>query len=173
MQHSLPLHTAPSASTPTSPDLAADLKSEFLFDMKGALEAPQSVGSTPAGGRRIWYFKSGSFAGPRLRGEVLPGGGDWALERPDGVVQLDVRITLCTEDGALIYVTYRGVFDASPDVLRRLRSGEPVDPAEYYFRTTPVFETSAEQYRWLNRIVAVGVGRRTGAGIEYAVYAIK
>ena len=161
------------ASALTSLGFAADLKSEFLFDLKGALEVPQSFGSTPAGGRRIFYVKSGTFAGPRLKGDVLPGGGDWALERPDGVVQLDVRITLRTDDADLIYVTYRGVFDASQEVLRRLRSGEHVDPAEYYFRTTPVFETSAEQYRWLNRIVAVGVGKRTGTGVEYAIYAIK
>jgi hypothetical protein len=152
---------------------AAELKSELLCELKAELDAPQLIGTTPAGGRRVLYVKSGTFDGPRLKGEVLPGGGDWTLERPDGTIQLDVRITLRTEDGALIYVTYRGVLDASQEVLRRLRSGEPVDPKEYYFRTTPVFETSAEQYRWVNRIVTVGVGKRTKTGVEYAIYAIK
>jgi hypothetical protein len=157
----------------TAVSYAADLKSEFLCELKAELEAPQLIGTTPAGGRRVVYVKSGTFAGPRLKGQVLPGGGDWTLERSDGIVQLDVRITLRTEDGALIYATYRGVLDAKPEVLQRLRRGEVVDPAEYYFRTTPVFETSAEQYQWLNRIVAVGVGRRTPSGVEYSIYAIK
>ena len=161
------------ASVLASVSVAAELQSEFLFDLKGTLEAPQSIGPTPAGERRIWYVKGGSFAGPRLKGEVLPGGGEWVLQRPDGVFQLDVRITLRTDDGALIYVSYRGILDASPEVMQRLRSGESVDPTEYYFRTTPVFETSAEAYRWLNRIVAVGVGKRTATGVEYAIHAIK
>jgi len=143
------------------------------MQMSAELEDSQQVGETPVGGRRIVYVKRGQFDGARLRGQVLPGGGDWVLVRKDGVSQLDVRITLRTDDGALIYVTYRGISTMTPEMRQRILKGEAVNPSEYYFRTTPVFETAAEKYAWLNRLVAVGVGRRTRTGVEYSVYAIQ
>jgi len=149
------------------------LRSELLMQMSAELEDSQQVGETPVGVRRIVYVKRGQFAGVRLRGQVLPGGGDWVLVRKDGVSQLDVRITLRTDDGALIYVTYRGISTLTPEMRQRILEGEAVNPSEYYFRTTPVFETAAEKYAWLNRLVAVGVGRRTRTGVEYSVYAIQ
>jgi len=83
-----------------------------------------------------------------------------------------VRGTLKTEDGALIYAYYRGILEASPEAMARIRAGEEVDPAEYYFRTSPVFETGAEKYAWLNRIVAVGLGQIKPNRVIYQVYAI-
>jgi hypothetical protein len=141
--------------------------------LSAELDEPQPIGETPFGGRRIVYVKSGEFSGPRFKGDVLPGGGDWVLVRKDGVTQLDVRITLRTEDGALIFVTYRGVSNIPPELRKRILNGETVDPSEYYFRTTPYFETAAEKYAWLNKLVTVGVGKRTATGVEYSVYAIK
>jgi hypothetical protein len=58
-------------------------------------------------------------------------------------------------------------------VRQRILKGQVVDPSEYYFRTTPFFETASEKYAWLNKLVAVGVGRRTRTGVVYSVYAIK
>jgi Protein of unknown function (DUF3237) len=153
--------------------MPAELKTELLLELTAELEPAQLVGQTPSGARLIFYVKGGSFIGPKLKGEVLPGGGDWALYRPDGVILLDVRATLRTDDSALIYISYRGIFDVAPDILQRIQKGEDVDPSEYYFRTTPVFETSAERYRWLNRIVSVGVGRRTPTGVNYTIYAVQ
>jgi hypothetical protein len=120
----------------------------------------------------IASVKGGTFEGPKLQGVVLPGGGDWLLIRPDGVRELDVRITLRTDDAHLIYMSYRGIFHISPEVLQRILYGEAVDPAAYYLRTTPVFETAAEKYGWLNRTVAVGIGERQPSGLGYEVYAI-
>ncbi len=134
---------------------AAQLESELLFEVTANLAEGQPIGQTPAGVRQIVYVSGGEFSGPEMSGEVLPGGGDWLLVRSDGVRQLDVRITLRTEDGALIYVRYPGVLRATPEVFQRIVQGEEVDPSEYYFRTTPVFETAAEEYRWLNSVVAV------------------
>ena len=149
------------------------LRTEFLMRLTAELGESQLVGETPVGGRRIVYVTSGEFSGPGLRGSVLPGGGDWVLVREDGVSQLDVRITLRTDDGALIYVTYRGLSDLSPEVRQRIIAGEAVDPSEYYFRTTPYFETAAEKYAWLNRLVTVGVGQRTKTGVAYSIYAVR
>ena len=148
------------------------LNAEFLFEVSVDLEQPQSVGATPHGSRQIFYVKGGSFEGPKLRGEVLPGGGDWFLMRPDGAGELDVRGTLRTDDGHLIYTNYRGIIQASPEVAQRLLKGKTVDPSEYYFRTAPFYETGSEKYGWLNRLVTVGVGRMAPNWVGYRVYAI-
>jgi hypothetical protein len=149
-----------------------DLKTELLFEMSADLAEPQDIGTTPAGNRRIIMVTRGTFVGPKLKGVVLSGGGDWLLIRPDGVRQLDVRATLQTDDRHLIYVSYRGLFDVSPEVFQRLLRGEAVASSEYYFRIAPVFETGSEKYGWLNRLVAVGVGTRTPTGVAYTIYAI-
>ena len=115
----------------------------------------------------------GEFAGPRLGGEVLPGGGDWLFIRPDGTWELDVRITLRTHDGALIYVRFPGLNVVPPAVQERQRRGERVASTEYYFRVTPAFETAAEPYRWLNDLIVVGVGETLADGVRYRVYAIR
>jgi hypothetical protein len=131
------------------------------------------IGATPLGERRIAPVSGGELAGDRLRGRVLPfAGADWLLQRRDGALQQDVRLTLETDDGALILMSYRGVRHASPEVSARLARGEEVSPDDYYLRTAPFFETAAERYAWLNLIVAVGKGRRTSGGVIYDVYEI-
>jgi hypothetical protein len=91
------------------------LRAELLFEMSVDLvDEAQVVGATPHGLRRIRYIKGGTFAGPKLAGEVLPGGADWLLVRSDGAREIDVRVTLRTDDGDLIYAISRGIFDVSP-----------------------------------------------------------
>ena len=97
------------------------------------------------------------------------GTGDWLLQRNDGVTVLDVRLLLRTDDGEHIYMAYRGLRHGPADVMARLAAGEMVDPATYYFRMVPVFETASKKYEWINKIVAVGTGRREPAGPIYSV----
>lgn len=149
-----------------------DIRTELLFTVTITVAPPQLLGSTPLGDRRNVLISGGQFEGPRLRGTVLPGGSDWILLRADGVLQLDVRATLQTDDGALINMTYRGLRHGPAAVIDRLDRGEKVDPAEYYFRTAPFFETSAARYGWLNRIVAIATGERIPAGPIYTVYQV-
>lgn len=132
---------------------------EFLFEISASLEPAQIVGETPHGNRRIVVVQDGSFEGPRLKGKVLPGGGDWLLVRPDGVTELDVRGTLQTDDGALIYISYRG--------YRVPRADE-----DDYFVITPYFETGAPQYAWLQQIVAIGKGQISPGRVSYHIYAV-
>jgi Protein of unknown function (DUF3237) len=147
------------------------LSTEHLYDI--AMDADvQDVGVTPSGHRRFVHVTGGTFEGPRMRGTVLPGGGDWLVGRADGSRRLDVRIMLRTDDGALIYAQYPGIFHAGPGIFERLAAGVQVDPAEYYFRVAPLFETAAAKYDWLNRVVAVGIGSRTRTQVCYRVYAI-
>jgi hypothetical protein len=129
----------------------------------------QKVGAVPHGTRVIAPITGGQFEGPRLRGKVLPGGGDWTLLRADGVLELDLRITLETDDGALIHMTSFGYRHGPPEVLAALGRGERVDPASYYFRTTPRFETGNPKYAFLNRILTVCTGDRRAEGPIYSI----
>ncbi len=138
-----------------------------------ALEPPRELGQTPLGRRRIIGIAGGTFSGPRLSGQVLPGGADWQVIRADGVADLDARYTLRTGDGALIYVRNRGYRHGPDEVMRRLAAGEDVDPALYYMRTTPWFETGDARYTWLNRIVCVGTGARRAASVELEFFEVK
>jgi len=52
--------------------------------------------------------KGGTFEGPKLKGQLLPGGAEWQLIRPDGTTEIDVRLTLGTDDGQFVYMTYAG-----------------------------------------------------------------
>jgi hypothetical protein len=151
----------------------SELHSRPLFKITMTLHPFQELGTTPLGVRRIVPVAGGTFEGERVRGTVLEqASGDWLLMRADGAYQLDVRITLQTDDGALILMTYRGIRHASADVSARLANGERVNPDEYYLRTVPVFETSSPQYLWLNNVVAVGVGERLPDGVIYNVFEI-
>lgn len=146
---------------------------ETLFRAEITLAAPQELGETPQGRRRIIGITGGRFVGERLSGRVLPGGADWQVIRADGVADLDARYTLETDDGALIYVRNRGLRHGPAEVLRRLAAGETVDPALYYMRTTPLFETGDARYAWLNRIVCVATGARRAAAVELQVFEVK
>ncbi len=150
----------------------AEIRTEHLFTITITVDPLQMLGATPFGERRIAKITGGSFEGARLKGSILAGGGDWLLLRSDGVLQLDVRMTLETDDGALIYMTYRGLRHGPLEVIERLNRGEAVDPSEYYFRTAPFFETGAEKYAWLNRIVSIATGRRAPTGPTYEVFQV-
>jgi hypothetical protein len=132
----------------------APLKSEFLMDIILDVSAPQNLGT-----RRIVPVTGGTFEGPKLKGTALGGGADWILVRPDGVSELNVRVTLRTDDEQLIYLTYRGL-------LFTPKGGEQ------YWRTTPIFETGSPKYEWLNKIIAVGVGKTVPGKAAYSIYHI-
>jgi hypothetical protein len=146
---------------------------EKLFRAEITLAPPQELGDTPLGRRRIIGITGGRFAGERLSGRVLPGGADWQVIRADGAADLDARYTLETEDGALIFVRNRGIRHGPPEVLRELGAGRAVDPARYYMRATPRFETGDARYAWLNRIVCVATGARHPAAVELDVFEVK
>lgn len=148
------------------------IETAHLFDIVVDLNDPLMIGDGPFGKRVMFGAAGGSFEGPRLRGEVVPGGGDWALFRADGGMSLDVRLTLRTHDGALISMTYGGRWTMPPEVSERMRSPAAmasVDPGEYYFRTLSLFETGSTEYAWLNDIVCVASGYVVDGGVAYNV----
>lgn len=150
-----------------------EIKTQKLFTLNLDVATPLTmVGDTPNGNRRIARVTGGECTGERINGKVHDGGGDWLLMRPDGVLTLDVRLTLETSDGALIFMTYRGLRHGPDEVMDRLNSGQPVEPSEYYFRITPCFETGDDRYSWLNKLVAVGTGHRLPDGPVYEIFEV-
>ena len=149
------------------------LRLEPLLTADITLAAAQELGETPQGRRRIINITGGSFRGERLSGKVLPGGADWQVIRGDGVADLDARYTLETADGALIYVRNHGYRHGPADVLKKLSSGEEVDPSLYYMRTTPLFETGDARYAWLNRLICVGSGARKKNSVHLEIFEVK
>jgi hypothetical protein len=145
-----------------------------LFTMTlDVTEPPQVVGEVPDGHlRRIIPIAGGRFAGKRLNGRILPGGAAWAAVRPSGVVNLEVRIVLETEEGERVYARYAGRRGGPPDIVARFTRGEPIPDGSDYFRVAMTFETAAPRLLWLNDMLAIGVGRRPPSGPCYEVYEI-
>lgn len=143
-----------------------------LLKAEIALAAPQELGETPQGRRRIIGITGGSFRGERLSGRVLSGGADWQVIRADGVADLDARYTLETADKALIYVRNHGYRHGPAEVLEKLSMGEEVDPSLYYMRTTPLFETGDPRYAWLNRLICVATGARRKGSVSLEVFEV-
>ena len=131
-----------------------------------------SIGQTPAGLRRIAPVTGGTFTGERLNGKVLTGGNDWVISREDGVMVIDVRLTLQTDDGALIYLTYQGRLLAGAEAMARFRKGALLEAQEYSLAIVAKFECGDGRYAWLNNVIAVGTGEQTVTGPVYTVFEI-
>lgn len=147
-------------------------KLEHLVTYQASLKPPVDVGGGPYGLRRIFDVTGGSFEGPRMRGKLLPSGGDWILIGPDGYGRLDVRATFETHDGALVYLTYYGVIEMNDKIVAALGKGVAASYGDSYFMTSPRFETGDARYAWLNRVVAVAEGRVIPSAVEYRVYQV-
>jgi hypothetical protein len=152
------------------PDALKTIRARLMFVMRLEVKPPLVVGSPPDSYRRIGVIPGGSFEGDHLSGKVLDGGSDWQTIRPDGAVNLNVRLVLRTNDDALVLMTYQGVRYGPPDVIARIDRGEVVDPESYYFRINPLFQTSAPQYDWINHVVGIGIGHRLADGPIYSIF---
>jgi hypothetical protein len=146
------------------------MKLEHLMTYRAEVKPPVEIGAGPFGMRSIFDVTGGTAEGPRLRGRLLASGGDWLLVDANGIGYLDVRGTLETDDGAHIYIHYRGVLEMNEKVLSAFAEGGETDYGDTYFMTQPRFETGDPRYQWVNRIVAVAEGRVLPGAVEYQVY---
>jgi Protein of unknown function (DUF3237) len=144
-----------------------------VYRLEATVGEPVELGDRGQGRRRIVPLTAGVFAGPRIKGTLLPGASaDWQTVLPDGTALGDIRYTLRTDGGDVLYVQARGVRHGSPDVLARLGRGEHVDAREYTFRTSTQIETTAPELDWLHRGVFVSVGGRQPGGVIYETYLV-
>lgn len=144
---------------------------DYVAEADVTVGPPQEIGAGPLGARRVIPILGGRVSGPRLSGEVLPGGADFQLIRPDGVAEIEARYTLRLKDGALAYVVNRGLRHAAPEDMARLLRGEAVPPERVYFRTAPVFECAAPQHAWLHRRLFLAWGERQPDSVRLRIFA--
>ncbi|WP_135468281.1 DUF3237 domain-containing protein [Crenalkalicoccus roseus] len=144
----------------------------FVAAFTVAVGPPLGLGAVPGGERRVVPILGGRVEGPRLAGEVLPGGADFQLIRPDGVAEIEARYALRLTGGALVRVINRGLRHAAPEDMARLLRGEPVPPERVYFRTAPVFETDDPAHAWLCRSLFLGLGERQPERVLLRVFEV-
>jgi hypothetical protein len=129
------------------------LTTEYLMTLYAPLDPPQQIDNTLF----IYNVREGGWVkGPKISGKMLAPGGDWYRIMPGGCGRVDVRATIKTDDGALVYVAYSGVFSASKESFDRLMKGETLTSKDIYFITAPTMQTSSEKYAWVNHIQCVG-----------------
>jgi hypothetical protein len=143
-----------------------------IADLSADVAAPIEVGTSAVGRRRVIPVLGGRVTGPRLRGRVLPGANDYQIIRSDGVLELQARYIIETDDGALIFVENSGMREGPADVLAKQAAGEWVDPSLVYFRTVPRFETAAPAYQWLMRRIFLCAGARFPTEVKVAFYEV-
>src|ERR1700688_2056 len=145
--------SGPANEKPSAPEF------EYLGRLRAETGTRTVVENGPQGTRTIVQIVGGRFEGPRVKASVQTPAGDWITNRADGSYRLDVRLTLKTDDGALILVTYNGI-------------GQTMN-AGASLRIAPLFETGDSRYAWLTRLQAVAIGERAGSVVSYDVYALK
>ena len=158
--------SAAGADAPVAPALT------FVFEITITLGTPIEMGTMPEGRRRFIPITGGTVKGPKLQGVVLPGGGDWQTIGPDGTTEIHARYAMQASDGTVVEIDNPGVRVASPSIIARLTAGEDLDPALYYFRTTPNFSLVAGKHDWLRQRVFVAVGARRPAAVEVKIYEV-
>ena len=141
------------------PKYGYEYQMEYVASYVATLAEPEVIGPVAEGLRLNIYVTGGTVDGPRMKGKILPAGGDWLTVRTDGVAVLDVRATIQTDDGALIYLYYKGVGDLGPDGYTNFLDGVPPSEDGFALRTNPWFQTAHPDYQWLTRGLFVEVGK--------------
>lgn len=150
-----------------------DYNIDYLMSYNATLGKPEIIGPTPEGFKMHTYITGGEVSGPDIVGKILPEGADWFTLRPDGIGLLNVRTTIKTNDGALIYLRYRGITDMGPEAYNELIEGKAKKQV-FHVRINPILLTAHSDYLWLNRLFLLGIGKSASkSDIIYDVYAIR
>ena len=150
------------------------IQTEYLMTLHAPLDPPQAIDQ----GLLVYNVQPGGWVeGTRIKGKLLAPAADWLRVMPSGVLRLDVRGTIQTDDGELIYVSYGGAIQCSKEQADRLNAGQQLKADDCYFITAPTFQTKSDKYGWLNAVQAVGkmISVKVGEGghVRYNIFAVK
>ncbi|KAJ8059732.1 hypothetical protein OCU04_011376 [Sclerotinia nivalis] len=160
---------------------------QFLFHLECDMEEFHPIGDGGHGNRATVIFKGGRFEGPRLRGTILPGGGDWETiqnttspsststsSSPElQTAHLDTRYNLLTHDNHCIYLRTTGVRTGPREILEGLGEEDKHAANEYKMRLNMTFECDdGGKYGWLNRVVGVASSGRNGGRVIYDAFEV-
>ncbi|HVM86069.1 MAG TPA: DUF3237 domain-containing protein [Candidatus Binatia bacterium] len=154
---------------------STQVTTEYVMTLHAPLDPPQGANAD----FQIFNVRSGGWVrGPSIRGVIIPPSGDWLRIMPGGARRLDVRLSIRTDDGAIVFVSYAGRAAAAPaDAAARLAAGETLGPDQVHFVIAPTFETAAPSYAWLNDIVAVGkvisLNRADDRHVTYDIFTVR
>ena len=155
------------------PAQTTKISTEYLMTFYAPLQTQQIDANLS-----IFNVRDGGWVkGPKIKGTLLSPTADWLRTMPDGSFRADVRGTIKTDDGALIYITYGGVIDYPKDSWERLMNGKLLTAEDFYFVTTPNLQTSSEKYAWLNKVQCVGRAVEVKVGedafVKYDIYIVR
>lgn len=151
------------------------MRLEHAFTYTAAVLGPHVVGQGPLGLRHYYEMTQGLLDGPRLLGQTLGAGADWMLVGPDGVLRMDVRVQILTDDGAILCAQYRGIGEPNARMHAAMEHSASTEFDDQRIRTCWALECGDPRYDWVNRCILVGEARLrpTGAnqlGFEHRVY---
>lgn len=146
---------------------------EYAFSARVELLPPIEQGTVNGLRMRFVPISGGTVTGPKLTGEVLPGGGDWQSISADGLTDVRALYTLRAEDGTVIAIENSGVRTASKEVTERIAEGEEVSPDDYYFRTAARFTVEDGEHGWMGRTMFVARGVRMPDHVVIDFYEVK
>jgi hypothetical protein len=152
-------------------DIDAEPRFAHLLDMRVEF-GPAQIFGTPVGTRMTFVINRGRAEGARIAGDILAGGGDWVVLGSDGVARLDVRATVHTDDGAHIHLTVSGRVLMGPEATARYSAGELIRHDEVYARSSPLFDTDDERYRWINAVHTVALNQMSLSEVHYKVFEV-
>ena len=172
---SLIIFIASSCIYPVAHSQSLPPKSEFLMSIDIKFDPPSVVDK----GMRIFNISDGVVSGPGIKGTIHSPSADWVQILPSGVIRLDVRLLVKTDDGEIIYISYNGALKHSEKSLEKLKKGEEINSDDdWYFVSAPTFRTSSKKYDYLNsiqginRYKAMRMGTEGGYG-RIEVFAVK
>ena len=144
---------------------------ERAFDVHASLGLLEDHGITRVGHRRVVPIAGGQVSG-LFDAQIMPGGADWQLVRPDGTIEIDTRYSARTPAEEFVHFRTSGVRSGPPHILEALLRGDPVDPSEYYFRVAVYLETSAPRLAALQRSIFVASAIRETDHVHYTAYRV-
>ena len=145
---------------------------QYFATLRIDVGAPQEIGKSIHGDRRIIPIVGGSIIGNGWKGKILGGGADYQLIVTPRMTHLDARYAIETEQGERIYIHNDAIRVASEEITQNIKDGKPVDPEQIYFRSTPKFETNAEQFQWITERLFIGVGVRKPTVVELNIFEV-